>query len=94
MKQNDLVLIFVMFQIIDNNTEIMANIQYLHNEGNNRYCICPDVMVTEPVSSINRTIRVDATQITHKYVNHQSVLVSEKVKKLVTKTASKTVTKV
>lgn len=36
-------------------------------------------MVAEPVSSINRTIRVDATQIRHKCVNHQSVLVSEKV---------------
>ena len=58
----------------------MANIQYIHDEGNNCYCICPDVIVTEPVASINRTIRVDATQIRHKYVNHESVLVCEKVR--------------
>jgi hypothetical protein len=57
----------------------MMKIQVLQNEWNSHLSICPDVSVTKLLSSIQRKFHINPEQIKHKYVNDQSVDVTEQV---------------
>jgi hypothetical protein len=57
----------------------MTKIEYLHDEGDGNYCICPDAIVTIPASNIQNKVDLRPFQIRHKYANKQTTGVSEQV---------------
>jgi hypothetical protein len=54
----------------------MTKIEYLHDEGDGNYCICPDAIVTIPASNIQNKVDLRPFQIRHKYANKQTTGVS------------------
>jgi len=57
----------------------MTKIEYMQDEGDGNYCLCPDVIVTVNTSSIQNKVVLRHSQIKHKYVNEQVTEVSEQV---------------
>ena len=57
----------------------MADIQYLHDEGDNKYCIGPTEPFAIAVSHIQEKVNILPCQIKHKYENGQSFEISEQV---------------
>ena len=57
----------------------MAKIEYVHNEGNGSYCLCPNVTVAIPAFDVKYKVDAHYNQIKHKRVNEVITEVTEKV---------------
>ena len=57
----------------------MAKIEYVHDEGNGTFCMCPDVTIAIPASDIRNKIDLQPNQIKHKCVNKRTMEVTKEV---------------
>lgn len=57
----------------------MAKIQYLHDEGNGFFYICPDIVYTVETTNIHKKVDISPSQFKNKYINEQNFHVSEQV---------------
>ena len=57
----------------------MTKVEYMQDEGDGSYCVCPDVIVTINTSNIQNKVALHYSQIKHKYVDEQATALSEQV---------------